>query len=574
MFAYIAALIPALTMAITQPVWSRVDEAQHTDFIIQLSHGHYPLADRTLIDPETLRISESTGVYRFEGPGTYPTPDVTDIGPPPPGMSPRANALWMSRHLWQLSYESAQTPGYYLLMLPLWSAADRIAGTMAAIYVMRIINALLVALLAPMAVVMAWRLAPGRPAVAALAALFTVLLPGLDLNVTRVGNDALAAVIGGLMLVLAVGWTGGAWTVRKALAVGVLLGAAVLVKLTLLGFAPAVAVAMLWPSTAPNLRRRMLLLALAGAVTLGFLCVWFAINLHLYGVPVPSARTNRLSIVAPMAFDLRFVPFEVAFFLVSYWSGEPLGVLPFATGFVALGVLLALIATVGLLKARRPGGMILVGVAAIAGMAAVSLVLPATAAFQFAGPGRYEYPALPATAALMAIGLTAAMARAFAWRTLAGMYGAGAAVLLAGGAVGIGAYVAPPGNPQPPAGSVIFPVTADAQFNGLDIRIRSALVDPREHATWLDVMATNDSADDIEWSPAPTVYSGSVLSTADYERSTQMPGDLKPGQSVSGWVYVPAAFDQGQSLRIVFPGVAVDNYRTVGDVTLTLQLSV
>lgn len=572
--AYVAALIPALVMAVTQPVWSRVDEAQHTDFIIQLSHGHYPLADTTVIDPETLRISKATGVYRFEGPGTYPTPDLTDIGPPPAGMSPRANAVWMSRHLWQLSYESAQTPGYYVVMVPLWSAADRIAGTMAAIYVMRIINALLIALLAPMAVIMAWRLAPERPVVAALAALFAVLLPGLDLNVTRVGNDALAAVIGGLMLVLAVGWTGAVWTPRKALALGALLGAAVLVKLTLLGFAPAVAVAMLWPAGGAKLPRRMLLLVLAGVVTLAFLCVWLAINLHLYGAPVPSARTNRLSIVAPMPFDVRFVPFEVAFFLVSYWSGEPLGVLPFATGFVALGVLLALIATAGVLKVRRPGGMILVGVAAIAGMAAVSLVLPATAAFQFAGPGRYEYPALPATAALMAIGLTAAMARAFAWRTLAGMYGAGAAVLLAGGVAGVGADVTPSGSAAPPAGSLIFPAPADAQFNGVDIRIRSVLVDPQDHATWLDVTATNNSADEIEWSPAPTVYSGSVLSTAEYERGTHLPGDLNPGQSVSGWVYVPAAFEEGESLRIVFPGVAVENYRTVGDVTLTLQLSV
>ena len=33
-------------MAVSQPVWSRIDEAQHTDFIIQLGHGVYPLADR------------------------------------------------------------------------------------------------------------------------------------------------------------------------------------------------------------------------------------------------------------------------------------------------------------------------------------------------------------------------------------------------------------------------------------------------------------------------------------------------------------------------------------------------
>src|SRR5207253_628539 len=84
--AYSLALLPALLMALSQPVWSRVDEAQHTDFIIQLSHGRYPLADQTVIDPETLRVMQSTGVYRFEAPGSYPTPDVTDLGPPPAGM--------------------------------------------------------------------------------------------------------------------------------------------------------------------------------------------------------------------------------------------------------------------------------------------------------------------------------------------------------------------------------------------------------------------------------------------------------------------------------------------------------
>ena len=65
-------------MALTQPVWSRVDEAQHADFIVQLSHGVYPAADSTILDPETLRLMKSTGVFRFAEPGAYPAPDLTD----------------------------------------------------------------------------------------------------------------------------------------------------------------------------------------------------------------------------------------------------------------------------------------------------------------------------------------------------------------------------------------------------------------------------------------------------------------------------------------------------------------
>jgi len=62
------------------------------------------------LEPKWMQSWEETGVYRFEAPGSYPVPDATDLGPPPAGMSAHANAAWMSRHLWQLSYESAQTP--------------------------------------------------------------------------------------------------------------------------------------------------------------------------------------------------------------------------------------------------------------------------------------------------------------------------------------------------------------------------------------------------------------------------------------------------------------------------------
>ncbi|TME23070.1 MAG: hypothetical protein E6I67_04005 [Chloroflexi bacterium] len=550
-------------MALTQPIWSRVDEAQHTDFIIQLSHGIYPVADRTVVDPETIRVMQSTGVFRFESPGSYPVPDVTDLGPPPAGMSARANATWMSRHLWQLSYESAQTPGYYMLMVPAWWVADSLGGTVVAVYVVRIINALLIALLAPMAVIVAWRLAPGRPEVVALAVLFAALLPGLALNATRVGNDALAAVLGGAAIVMAIRWTGGAWTTRRALFLGLALGTGVLVKLTLLGLAPALAVAVLWPGSGMSTHRRVVLLLLTGAVAALCLGIWLAINLHLYGVPVPSARTNRLSIIPPMPFDLRYVPFDLAFLVVSYWSGEPLGALPYAAGFVVLGSLIALIAAAGLLRQRVGGGPAFVALAAIAGMLAVALLLPATAAFQFAGPGRYEYPALPAIAALMAIGLTAALARAFARRALAAMYAIAATGILVAGALGVAAETTPTGPDVPPAGAV--PVSSSGAFQGVAITVDRVAF---ENGTWIHVTATNSRSDEVEWNPAPIVAGVA----ADYARSTHLPGDIGPGETVSGWIYAPVDTRSVQSLEVRFRDVAVDDYRTVGDVVIQLTV--
>src|SRR5256886_12608817 len=54
---------------------------------------------------------------------------------------------------------------------------------------------------------------------------------------------------------------------------------------------------------------------------------------------------------------------DLAFFVVSYWSGEPLGALPLAAGFVVLGSLIALIAVAGLLRQRERGGPAFVGLA-------------------------------------------------------------------------------------------------------------------------------------------------------------------------------------------------------------------
>src|SRR5258708_15640163 len=135
-------------------------------------------------------------------------------------MSVRGSAGWMSRHLWQLSFESAQPPSYYVAMVPVWWAAGKLGGTLAAVYVMRVVNALLIALLAPMAFVVATRLSPARTEIAVLAALLAAFLPGLALNGTRVSNDGLAAVLGALTIPLSVLSVGLAWTSRRTRMVG------------------------------------------------------------------------------------------------------------------------------------------------------------------------------------------------------------------------------------------------------------------------------------------------------------------------------------------------------------------
>ena len=579
-FAYLAAVIPALLMAVTQPVWSVIDEAQHYDFIVQLGHGVYPIGDETLITADTLEVMRSTGVFRgFYLPGTYPSPDLTDIGPPPPTMSARANAAWMLRHMWQLSHESVQTPGYYLSMVPVWWIADKLGGPWAAIYALRVVNALIIAALAPMAVVVARALAPARPDIVFIAAIFAVFLPGLDLNGTRVSNDALAAAIGGLSVLLAVRWAGDGWTWRRAVLMGALLGLGLMVKLTLGGLIPALVLSALWrgaPSRSTNLVRA----AFSGAIALLCLTPWFLLNLQKYGGIMPGAHSGRLSDALPGPLTPAFIPLDIAVFHLTYWTGEPWGALPLAGVMVVLGGLIALMALAGVVSVLRsrsipvPRGPLAVAVAALAGLIAVSLLLPATVGFEFSGPGRYAYPALPAAAALCAIGVVAVLPNAYARRAVVAAYVVLAVVMLAGGAAGL---PPPPdaGARTPPARAKTVEVSASGQFAGVTITVDRVALDKDAKATWLAVSVTNSGADEAEWTVPPAVSNGEVAAAGQYLKSTQLPGDIDAGQTLKGWLYVPldpSGLRPGKTLQLRFRDVAAGGYRTVGDIVIAVPV--
>ena len=580
-FAYLAALVPAVLMALTQPIWSLVDEAQHADFIIQLSHGVYPVADQTPINPETLQVSKTTGVFRaFYPAGSYPTPDVTDVGPPPDGISAKADAAWVQRHLWQLSLESVQTPGYYLAMVPAWLLADRLGGPFAGIYALRLINALIVAALAPMTIVVSRALFASRPEVTLLAATLAILLPGLDLNGTRISNDALAAALGGLVVVLAVRWAATRWSWRRVSLAGLLLGGCLLVKLTVLGLAPALAVSVLWPNGSTSWRGRIARAAVIGAIAVACLAPWVLLNLHDYGTALRGSRVARLSDAVPGQLNGPFVVLDVAVFVLTYWTGEPWGVLPLAVVVAVLGGLIALAAPLGIVErlrdrtARGSIGAVWAAIVAVAGMAGVALLLPASGSFEFVAAGRYAYPALPAAAALGAAGICAVLRAQIARRVALATYAALAVLVLGLGALGL------PGPQQagagaPPADGTFVNVNATGQMQGVKVTVDRVALDRAGKATWFAVTVTNAGAGEAEWTVPPVVSAGNVGAIGEYLKSTHLPGDLDPGQTVSGWLYVPldpATIQGTRSLHLRFADVAVDDYQTVGDIDIEVPL--
>lgn len=586
--AYFAALLPALVMAVTQPVWSRIDEAPNADFIVQLSHGVYPVADTTLVDPETVQVLEAEGFFTAtypaaSGPPMGPAPDPTETSPIPPGMSDRVNAIWMARHMWELSRESDQTPAYFALMAPVWWVVDRLGGHFAAIYVIRIIGALLIATLAPMAVSVARILTPTRPEVSALAALFAILLPGLNLNGTRISNDALAIALGGLFVLLAVRWAGSAWTWRRAVLMGLLLGAGLMVKLTLIGLFPALALAVLWPAAGSDWRGRLARLLLSGAIASACLGPWLLLNLHNYGAILPGARIERLLDAVPGSITVPWITLDLAVVEFTYWTGEPWGVLPLALPFAVLGGVLALTVPMGVISLVRARGAsvstapLAVATVALGGMIVVALtLLPASFRLEVVGAGRYAYPAVPAAAALVAIGISTVLRNAFTRRTVVTLYALAAVGMLGAGALGLPAKpVLELGPGTPPPNARMVSVTASGDLEGVTISVNRIAFDPGAKATWFEVTMTNSTPVEVDWPVVPVASVGDEVFNVEYLKSTRLPSDIDAGQTVTGWLFValdPSGVHGSDHVLLRFQDVAVDNYRTVQDVDVLVDI--
>src|SRR5258708_7975033 len=149
--AYAIGLVPALAVALGQPVWSRVDEAAHYDVIAQYAAGVYPHDSVTTIRPETLQVMQQTGVFGVAVDGAYASPDAR-LQPMPSGLSPDARALWIRRHGYQFSYEAFQPPLYYATALPAWLICNAIGGAPGSVLAVRFFDSLPGGVRAPFAV--------------------------------------------------------------------------------------------------------------------------------------------------------------------------------------------------------------------------------------------------------------------------------------------------------------------------------------------------------------------------------------------------------------------------------------
>jgi len=243
---------------------------------------------------------------------------------------------------------------------------------------------------------------------------------------------------------------------------------------------------------------------------------------------------------------------------------------------VLIGVLIALMAPVAVFKIlRRPGqpvvqARVLVAVAAVLGMTAAALSLPATSHFEFVGHGRFAYPAASAAAVVWSLGLTEVWTKSFVRRSIAAVYAlVVTAMLLAGVARFHATPQLDPGPGIPPAQATVISAGGSGQLDGVTITVDKIAFDYGAKATWVEVTATNSSSTTVDWPAVPLASDDGVACAVDYLRSTHMPGDIKAGQRVIGWLRLdldPGRVHGSDGLLLRFNDVAVDDYRTMSDI--------
>jgi hypothetical protein len=579
--AYVLAVVPAVATALLQPVWSLVDEADHYDLVAQYAHGIYPSpAGRPTIMPETLQVTESSGTFGYVAAGTVPRPLIgSTFEAEPAGLNRAEHNLWVERHFWQFSKETGQAPLFYIAAVPVFELGKLVSGPIGALMAMRLLNALLTALLAPIAYVLSVRLWPSERWVAAGAALLTALLAGPVLDFTRVSNDTLAAVLVGASLLVA---TKGVWTVRRAALLGLLFGAACLTRVPDAFIAPALLIPLMRGPASSRVTRIAVFIAVSAAIVIP----WLVTNLVRFGsVSQLSAEATWWPVPPPTA-DPGFWALSTVKMVSTFLVDVPYGVLPSApwltialAGTLTLsliGAVVAVFAAVGLWRAARNSASpiarptLAILATATAGITVAAVLIPLFVQLAVLVPGRYLYPALPAIAALLVTGLVVEL------KPVASQ--AAVALLTALSLVVLAVFLAQPmSGPQGPG----HPVNDQSQvrsdqgsFGPLMVMVEACASDSST-GVWVQVKAVNAGPGSVDWMPAPVVSArGAILATSDYRRSTQLPGTLQADQAVTGWLWLgdPGALSGTRSAALSFPGVAIDSYHQIGDLQVMTEL--
>ncbi len=414
---WLALLAEAVAFALIQPVWSRVDEAQHFDFVQSLAErGSLPVEGKSFISPTVVNISIQANQWGWAPRGAMSKPAVLDPSRwliMPAGLDKRNQEKWVQRNLWHFNYEAMQPPLYYAVNAPLYAALP--SDPLIKLYGMRLLSALMASAMLPLTYLTAREAFPDSRLVMLGAPVAMLLTQGYALNMSQVSNDALAVPLGAAALLLLLRMVGRGLTWKRSVVAGAVIGAALLAKLTSVFLLPvaAVALALLVVYRREPLKRALIHGAIVVAPVALLLAPWMLRNISLYGDPAGASAARPLMAAFFASPFVSLQTLRLNEILPTYWFGEP--IFPFAFWTNAwFAVLPAMVVAVTglffyLAQGRRSQvrdvqiRVMFLLVAFVVGVAA-NLLMPFGSGIGGV-PGRYLYPLLPAGAFLLMFGI-------------------------------------------------------------------------------------------------------------------------------------------------------------------------
>lgn len=470
-------LVTALwTVAV--PAFRAPDEAAHFDLILYLADGNpYPRFDGRYFGEEiNLDTDRHLVIFgdewpRFEADDAVPRserPDVEDVG-----LQPDANVRRMDARPAGYPYVYNQMPQhpptYYVaqaavLRFERWVLPGHGIPSMdLELGLLRLVDVLIVLPLPLLAWATVVRLG-GSDRAGTVAALLPLAVPQLSHIGAAISNDGLLMLFGGILAVLLAGVARGHRGRRTDLAVGLVLGLALLTKAFAVMYLPWVAAAYLVAAWTARRWRPLVGGLLAGAVAAAVGAWWWVRNWVLEGEPAPTTETlTRTEAQRPRDFEPDYLDFLFRFpgrLLGRTWAwvghNTPKFVLPdWVVLLLAVTVVAATV--VAYLSARRgrdtggeddPDGSAVGGEAAVAGPRRVDVVLawlPAVLLVLFVArrslglyettgrvafvQGRYLFGAIVPPMAVLGLGVARALGRHAVLATLAVAVSLQAAVL-------------------------------------------------------------------------------------------------------------------------------------------------
>ncbi len=292
------------------PLWEGYDEWAHFSVVRHMAVNHEALVDRDAPIPRDVDRSLELAPLPWEM-RYLPQPWLTEDAywSLPAEMRARREAAFRTMpRAWSReagaggfrAYEALQPPLYYWMMTP---ALRLLGASSLAVQVMtlRWLSVLLASLAVPL-VFAVGRLALDEPLALGCAAI-VALMPGVALDVARVGNDGLSMVLFSLLAWLAVRMAARGWELAPAIGLGCALGLGLLTKAYFLTAIPAFALLWLWELRRARAGRAVTALhgLLTAAIAAAMAGWWYLRNLQVTGTLSGLSESVMIGHAGPAA---------------------------------------------------------------------------------------------------------------------------------------------------------------------------------------------------------------------------------------------------------------------------------